>query len=423
MPRFIRCPKGVLASVAFIILCLASAESARADSRVYQDVLHSTGLVEAPHPEGRITLGTCWLVDEKHRGPGRSFGSRRHPTTEPRRPDPGGCNMYHSLLVPLDRSSSAEQALPLALSIARRAHARLDLVEVHALYALEDPTAGWAPFFEPERDAEYRRQEQRYLDGTATWLTSVSPVSVSTGVLSGSTVLAETVADSILARARAGKADLIVMATHGRGPLSRLGIGSVADELIRRAGVPVLLVRPGEMAADLFPEPALDNILIPLDGSALAEQVLGPALDLARLTGARCSLLRIIAPRSSARNGALGGSPQEAEAEAYLERVAAWVREQGVQVRARVVVAPHVAEAILEEATAQASDLIALATHGRGGLTRLLRGIVADRLVRAAAAPLLIYCPSGKGRQANAGCNGTEKSGKHVPGRALPQDR
>src|SRR5437879_8039235 len=104
--------------------------------------------------------------------------------------------MYLSLLVPLDRSSFAEQALPLALSIARRAKARLDLVEVHALYALEDPTAGWVSF-EPERDAERKRQEQLYLDGTARWLTCVSPVSATAGVLPGSGVLPEMVADSI----------------------------------------------------------------------------------------------------------------------------------------------------------------------------------------------------------------------------------
>ena len=303
--------------------------------------------------------------------------------------------MYLSLLVPLDRSSFAEQALPLALAIARRAHARLDLVEVHALYALEDPTAGRARF-EPERDAQRKQQEQLYLDATATWLTSVSPAAVSTGVLAGSVVLAETVADSILERARAGKADLIVMASHGRGPLRRFVAGSVADELIRRAGVPVLLVRPGETPPAIFPEPTLENILIPLDGSALAEQVLGPALDLARLMEARCTLLRVIEPRSPSHNGAPGGPPKEAAA--YLKRVAARVREQGVPARARVVVARNVAEAILEEAAAQASDLIALATHGRGGLTRLLRGSVADQLVRAAASPVLVYRPSGKGR-------------------------
>src|SRR3984957_19928499 len=100
--------------------------------------------------------------------------------------------MYLSLLVPLDRSSFAEQALPLALSIARRANARLELVEVHALYALEDRTAAWVPY-EPERDAERQQQEQLYLDAIAKWATSVSSVAASVGVLPGSVVLAETV--------------------------------------------------------------------------------------------------------------------------------------------------------------------------------------------------------------------------------------
>ena len=204
------------------------------------------------------------------------------------------------------------------------------------------------------------------------------------------------VADIILERARAGNADLIVMATHGRGPLSRFLAGSVADELIRRAGVPVLLVRPSEKAPEIIPERVLDNILIPLDGSALAEQVLEPALDLAQLMEARCSLLRVVESRSSPASRASGGPPEKAQAEAYLEHVAAKVREQGVSVRTRVVVARHAVAAILEVAAAQASNLIALATHGRGGLRRLLLGSVADMLVRAAASPVLVYRPTGK---------------------------
>jgi nucleotide-binding universal stress UspA family protein len=303
--------------------------------------------------------------------------------------------MYRSLLVPLDRSSFAERALPLALSIARRANARLDLVEVHALYALEDRTAGWVSF-EPERDAERKRQEQLYLDATAKWLTSMSLVSTTAGVLSGSAVLAATVADCILERARAGQADLIVMATHGRGPLSRFGNGSVTDELIRRARVPVLLVRASEPAPEIIPEPALANILILLDGSALAEQVLEPALDLARLMEARCSLLRVVESRCARADRVPGGSSEKVQAEAYLGHIAARVREQGVRVRARVVVARHAIEAMLEEAAAQASNLIALATHGRGGLQRLLWGSVADKLIRAAASPVLVYRPTGK---------------------------
>jgi nucleotide-binding universal stress UspA family protein len=301
--------------------------------------------------------------------------------------------MYRSLLVPLDRSAFAEQALPLALSIARRANARLDLVEVHALYALEDTTAGWA-CFEPQRDAERKQQEQLYLDATSKWVTSVSPVSTTTCVCSGSAVLPATTADRILERASAGKPDLIVMATHGRGPLSRFLIGSVADELICRARVPVLLVRGSDKALGVTPEPILDNILVPLDGSPLAEQVLGPAQDLARIMEARCSLLRVVEPPSSNGSGVL---PEKAQAEAYLERVAGWLREDGLEVRTRAVVARHAAEAILREAEAQGSNLIALATHGRHGLKRLLLGSVAEKVVRAAASPVLVYRPTGKG--------------------------
>ena len=87
----------------------------------------------------------------------------------------------------------------------------------------------------------------------------------------------------------------------------------------------------------------------------------------------------VVEPRSS-----LAGRAQ-AQAEAYLERVAVRIREQGVQVGARVVVARHVVEAVVEEAAAHASDLIAVATHGRSGLQGVLLGSVAEKLVRADA--------------------------------------
>lgn len=298
--------------------------------------------------------------------------------------------MYLSVMVPLDRSSFAEQALPLAIGIARRAQARLDLVEVHALYALNDPTAGWCPY-DPAEDDGYRRQEQLYLEATARWATSVSPVSITATVLSGTTVLSETVADSLLEKAREAKTDLIVTTTHGRGSLSRLGLGSVADELIRRAAVPILLVRAEDKAPALIPEPLLDNVLIPLDGSALAEGVLEPALELARLMEARCTFLRVVEADPSLADRA------RADAETYLERVAGRARAQGLQVRTRVIVARAAARAILEEAVTEGSNLIALATHGRGGLKRLLLGSVADRLVRKARLPVLVYRPTGRG--------------------------
>jgi nucleotide-binding universal stress UspA family protein len=300
--------------------------------------------------------------------------------------------MYRSLLVPLDQSPFAEQALPLALSIARRAGARLDLVAVHALYALEDPHAAWCRF-DHDRDAECKRQELLYLDAAAQRVTSLAPVQVTAEVLPGSSALPETVAESLLDRARVSKTDLIVMATHGRAPLSRFVLGSVADELIRRASMPVLLVRPNGPPPEILPGPTLDSILIPLDGSPLAQQVLGPALDLAYLMRARCILLRVVEPHSAGHQGA-NGLPEKAEAEIDLRRVAARLREQGLHVRTRLIAAQRAANAILEEAEAEGSNLIALATHGRGGLNRLLMGSVADRLVRLAACPVLVYRPT-----------------------------
>jgi nucleotide-binding universal stress UspA family protein len=125
----------------------------------------------------------------------------------------------------------------------------------------------------------------------------------------------------------------------------------------------------------------------------MAEQVLGPALDLAGLMEARCILLRVTKPTSSAHNGAPGLSPKGEDA--YLERVAARMRQQGIEAQTRVVVGREAAKAILDEAEAQACDLIALATHGWGGLARLLRGSVVAQVVRAAASPVLVYRPNG----------------------------
>lgn len=302
--------------------------------------------------------------------------------------------MYLSLLVPLDRSSFAEQALPLAFSIARRAKARLELVEVHALYALDDPHCGWAPF-EPDLDAERGRQEQLYLEATARWAASVSPVETTAAVFPGSATLPTTVADGLLERARAGKADLIVMATRGWGRLSDLGLGSVADELVRRSHLPVLLVRPSKQAPGMVPEPVVDNILVPLDGSSLAEQVLVPALELAHLMEARCILLRVVERRSSPGDGGSNGLSTTAPAETYLEHIAGRLRGQGLEVQTRVVVARGAAEAIRKEAGGQPNTLVALATHGRGGLKRLLLGSVADKVIRGVKSPVLVYRPPG----------------------------
>ena len=144
--------------------------------------------------------------------------------------------MYHSILVPLDGSEFGEHALPHALSIAERAGATLQLLRVHVpvapLYGGSELAADVA------LDATVREQENDYLGGVHKRLTGVPGVPATPVLLDGP------VAEAIHDQAVASRTDLVVMATHGRGPWSRLWLGSVADKVIRGATVPVLVHRP-----------------------------------------------------------------------------------------------------------------------------------------------------------------------------------
>jgi nucleotide-binding universal stress UspA family protein len=218
------------------------------------------------------------------------------------------------------------------------------------------------------------------------------------------------VADTISWHATATESDLLVMTTHGRGPLARFWLGSVADALVRQASVPILLVQPKEAPPDLAQEPVIRRVLMPLDGSELAEQILEPALALGDATQAEYTLLRVVQPMipgghipASAKVSVLrepllkqlqARHRQEwTEAQGYLERIAEQLRARALTVQTRVVSQERPATAILEDASAHGADLIALATHGRGGLKRLLLGSVADKVLRGAATPVLVNRP------------------------------
>jgi nucleotide-binding universal stress UspA family protein len=293
--------------------------------------------------------------------------------------------MYHSILVPLDGSPFGEHALPTALSIARRTGARLHLAHVHTTPALA---------IDDTLDTSLRASEQAYLQGLVQRLQIGEHGPITSVLLDGP------VATALHDHALAIHADLIVMTTHGRGALSRFWLGSVADKLVHQALMPVLLVRPQEQAPDLTQEPRFKHILVPLDGSALAEHILPGALALGRLMQAEYTLLQAIEPLNATYGAELyaaGLSDQVLEqlrtnAQDYLDRSAASLRAEAVGVQTAVV-AEAPAAAILDYATAHAVDLIALATHGRGGVARWLVGGVADKVVRGSSVPVLLHRP------------------------------
>lgn len=302
--------------------------------------------------------------------------------------------MYDSVLVPLDGSAFGEHALPAAVSIARRAGATLRLVHVYALY--QPIYVEGMPVIDESLHSLRREHERAYLERVRARLVSETDLTITCSLLEGP------VAEAIAQHAGATGAGLIVMTTHGYGGLTRAWLGSVADGLVRRSPVPVLLLRPGEGAPELDRPPALRQILIPLDGSALAEQILGHALALGTLMQAEYTLLHVVEPITLSGALPVVFAPEvdpellkqsQVAAQHYLDGVATRLQGKGVQVQPRVLVSTQPAAAILDDARQHGAELIAMATHGRSGLARLVIGSIADKVLRAADVPVLLYRP------------------------------
>jgi nucleotide-binding universal stress UspA family protein len=296
--------------------------------------------------------------------------------------------MYASILVPLDGSPFSEHTLPLAQRVARRSGAVLRLVHVHEAAPYQARTA--------PPDAQQREDERAYLAGLAERMAAGWQGQVETALLDGP------VAEAIAAQAGQFGSDLVIMSTHGRGALSRTWLGSTADRLIRSLPMPVLLLRPRQgTAADTGTPPEIRHILIPLDGSPLAESILPHAGMFGRLTDATYTLVQAIEIfMPDYGYGPYVPSDFEIdswqdEAQSYLERIATGLRAEGREVKTDVILGPA-GMSILEYAHKHAADLIALETHGRTGLARLFLGSVADKIVRGAGVPVLLHRPPDK---------------------------
>lgn len=302
--------------------------------------------------------------------------------------------MFKKLLVPLDRSSLAEEALGPAGAIARASHAAVDVVLVHEPL----PFAGWD---DTPWNPDQAKDEDAYLESTVAELTSGASIPASHAVLRGDPV------EAICMRAQDIRADLIVMTSHGRTGFSRAWVGSVADGVVRRSATPVLMLPPATHKATRVAVHGLfKRVLVPLDGSALATEALAPASALAKCSGARVELLRVVQPVPLPLSDAgvpfsySAWIPDDAatrqvadHARLQLSNVALRLSEEtGLDVKAHVVVAAIVARAILDFAAGNSVDVIAMSTRGRGA-SRLIIGSVADKLLRGAGLPIMLQHP------------------------------
>ncbi|MDZ4864791.1 MAG: universal stress protein [Gemmatimonadota bacterium] len=299
---------------------------------------------------------------------------------------------FRSILVPLDGSPFAEQALPWASETARRAGAMMQLALVHhpapaLATALEMPEIG------AQLDEEARAREQSYLTAQVDRVRAGWNVPVTSVLLNGG------VAEALQHQAEASGADLVVLTTHGRGLVSRFWLGSIADQLMRRLHLPLLFVRPGESSAGV---PQVRRILVTLDGSLFAEEALGAAQAFAGAFGAEIVLLLVIEPPVPVADPAgLMVIPVTVDAEkrlresaaAYLGTVTSRLAAEGIRVTSAAVEGATVAGAVLAQVEAQGIDLLVVASHGAGGFERLVIGSVADKLVRGARIPVLVVRP------------------------------
>jgi nucleotide-binding universal stress UspA family protein len=311
-----------------------------------------------------------------------------------------------TILVPLDGSALAERVLPYVRGLGQRLGAKVCLLqslsEVDHDTLLAEGLLGAYGFVEAPEALRARRQRawetmrehaEGYLATKALELREAG-LDVETEVTVGSP------AELIVGVAQERQAVLIAMATHGYGGVKRWTLGSVTDEVVHLARTPVLVVHG---AAAPQADPRFERILVPLDGSAFANQVLPLARELARQANAELVLLEAIAPSIETQIGARPfGRPiprygvvlemLRRQATQDLGALANQLRAKGLRASTVVKNGPA-AEAIVDQAAQCEADLIVMATHGYSGMKRWALGSVAHKVLHGITTPILLVRP------------------------------
>jgi len=288
--------------------------------------------------------------------------------------------MFRHVLIPLDGSALSEQVLPYARQIAEACGASVELIgAVHGEDLPEDLMAE----LEAERCA--------YLERVAAGL----PTSLGASWVCRRGLPAEV----IVTHAGQDPDTLIAMATHGRSGMQRWLLGSVASKVVQAAGNPVLLLPSGATSPSGGPV-EFERMIVPLDGSPLAEHVLGRAVGLCRCLDMELILVRAYNtnfPGSTVRLQQVTAIVRDA-AEAYLAEIAQRLAGEGLKGLSHQVLHGVPAERITRFALETPNSLTAMCTHGRHGVGRWLLGSVTDAVIHSAEEPVLvIHAPARDG--------------------------
>jgi nucleotide-binding universal stress UspA family protein len=298
--------------------------------------------------------------------------------------------MSTNILVPLDGSTLADAAVKHAAEIARRVGGTLRVVRVHSPFAPVSVADSPLVMPDPRIEAEVVTTKRAWLEARAKDIRHAHGLTVFTEFRIGQP------GEQIVAAATECDAFAVVCTTHGTGGWAPNWFGSVADYVIRHTLRPVLAM--SAKGTECTTTPA--TMLVLHDGSDLSSSVLPDVASFAKLFGTKIELLRVVSPPwvgdaevvTSREIDKFGIDALAEEAKQELDAIAAGLRAKGLTVKATVELSSSTSRRILEHIEATNPDMVALATHGRG-LTRLLVGSVADKVLRAGARPLLCVRP------------------------------
>ena len=298
--------------------------------------------------------------------------------------------MYTRILIPLDGSKTAEKVLPYARYLAATLKLPVELLEVIDV-------ADIARRIPPEKSHSINTVLENVIRRSEQYLSEVASTFPKADVKC--TVEKGWAEEVIIEKAAADKGTLINMATHGRSGINRWLLGSVAEKVLRGTTSPLLLVRASEDAKTEGEAP-LSSVIVPLDGSELAEQVLSPVAELAKQLKLEVVLFRAYAIPLSAMavdpEGLYVVNDEELisalrdEVVAYLEKKTEATKKLGVESVRYIAKYGIAADEIISLGRETPDNLIAMCTHGRSGVKRWVLGSVTETVVRHSGDPVLV---------------------------------
>ena len=273
--------------------------------------------------------------------------------------------MYNKILVPLDGSTTAEAVLPYVEAFAAGFKTAVELLSVIDIGAM---TTHLAPDRVRHLDSIVAYEEKR----CAAYLEDVAKLFSHSGA--ECRIVRGTPAEIILESTRDDRDTLIAMATHGRSGAKRWLLGSVAEKVLRGTTNPLFLVRAA--AAKTVPQRIVNSIVVPLDGSPLAEQILPTVCRWARALDVEVTLIRVFEFPTAAYLSSEAYLPdydefrEEARREAaeYLKANEQFLVGEGVRTVSILTLEGAAADEIISYAQTAPGAVIAMSTHGRSGV-------------------------------------------------------